>query len=174
MHDPSSQMLTSVLLAFVAAITNHTLRYTALCVVAFLTVLCTIHIKSPSTQLRHLTTMIDTTDMLIRQAMAQCPRDYFALTEQMGHLLEVNRIASLIKCRALISHEQRFSCKKYRLLHKDIKECIIRVKNIRTAVKLTIEAEHQRTLTAEINEMQCILASAQMASNIPLDITASV
>ncbi|KAF7364745.1 hypothetical protein MVEN_00344400 [Mycena venus] len=174
MHDPPSQMLTSVFLAFVAAIPNHTLRYTALSVAVVLAVLFTIRIKSPSTQLCHLAAMINTTNVLIRQAMAQCPRDYFTLTKQMGRLLEVEKIASLIKCRALISHGQRFSWKKYRLLYKDIKECIIQVKNIHTTVKLTIEAEHQRKLAADITEMQFILASAQMASNISLDITASV
>jgi hypothetical protein len=80
--------LPSLLLAFVAAIPNHTLRYTALGLFFGLFVLSTIYLHSPSTQLRHLALLIDQTEEIIRCAMAQCPRDYFSLTEEMGRLLE--------------------------------------------------------------------------------------
>jgi hypothetical protein len=81
-------LLFSVLLTFVAAIPNHTLRYIALGLLFVLAVLCTVHLRSPSTQLRHLTYLIDQTKDLIRRAMVQCPRDHFSLTEEMGQLLE--------------------------------------------------------------------------------------
>ncbi|KAJ7800499.1 hypothetical protein B0H13DRAFT_2164537 [Mycena leptocephala] len=83
-----SHLLLSLLLAFVAAIPNHILRYTALGLILVLVVLCTVHLRSPSAQLRHLARLIDQTEDLIRRAMAQCPRVYFGLTEEMGRLLQ--------------------------------------------------------------------------------------
>jgi hypothetical protein len=85
---PHFHLLLSLLLAFVAAIPSHTLRYSALGLFLGLFLLSTIHLRSPSTQLRHLALLIDQTEELIRHAMAQCPRDYFSLTEEMGRLLE--------------------------------------------------------------------------------------
>ncbi|KAJ7858188.1 hypothetical protein B0H13DRAFT_2076636 [Mycena leptocephala] len=81
-------LLFSLLLTFVAAIPNHTIRYTALGLLFVLAALCTIQLRSPSAQLRQLAHLIDHTDELIRRAMAQCPRDHFSLTEEMGQLLE--------------------------------------------------------------------------------------
>jgi hypothetical protein len=81
-------LLFSLLLTFVAAIPNHTLRYTALGLLFVLAALCAVHLWCPSTQLRHLTHLIDQTEDLIRRAMVQCPRDHFSLTEEMGQLLE--------------------------------------------------------------------------------------
>ncbi|KAJ7792375.1 hypothetical protein B0H13DRAFT_2394004 [Mycena leptocephala] len=161
MKDASSHLhiLPSLLLALVAAIPNHTLRYTALGLLFVLAALCTIHLRSPSAQLRQLALMIDHTDELIRRAMAQCRRDYFSLTEEMGRLLEANKTASLLKCRILDSDEEQFSWKKFRMLSKDIAECAKHVRSIRTEVLLIIEAEHQRKLTADIKETQFILAA---------------
>jgi hypothetical protein len=90
MKDASSHLhiLPSFLLAVVAAIPNHTLRYTSLGLFFGLFVLSSIHLCSPSTQLHHLALLIDQTENLIRRAMAQCPRNYFSLAEEMGRLLE--------------------------------------------------------------------------------------
>ncbi|KAJ7859889.1 hypothetical protein B0H13DRAFT_2074436 [Mycena leptocephala] len=91
MEDTShahSHLLLSLLLTFVAAIPNHILRYTALGLILVLVVLCTVHLRSPSAQLRHLALLIDQTEDLIRCAMAQCPRVYFGLAEEMGRLLQ--------------------------------------------------------------------------------------
>jgi hypothetical protein len=90
MQDASSHLhiLPSLLLALVAAIPNHTLRYTSLGLFFGLFLLSTIHLRSPSTQLHHVALLIDQTEDLVRRAMAQCPRDYFGLTEEMARLLE--------------------------------------------------------------------------------------
>ncbi|KAJ7800505.1 hypothetical protein B0H13DRAFT_2164565 [Mycena leptocephala] len=87
-HSHSHLLPFSLLLAFVAAIPNHTLRYTALGLLFVLFVLCTVHLRSPLAQLHHLVLLIDQAEDLIRRAMVQCPRDYFGLTEEMGRLLE--------------------------------------------------------------------------------------
>ncbi|KAJ7813310.1 hypothetical protein B0H13DRAFT_1925564 [Mycena leptocephala] len=160
MKDASSSLhiLPSLLLALVAAIPNHTLRYTVLGLFLGLFVLSSVHLRSPSTQLRHLALLIDQTENHIRHAMAQCPRDYFSLTEEMGRLLEANKITSLIKCRILDSDEQ-FSWNKFRMLSKDIATCTKRVRSIRTEVLLIIEAEHQRKLAADIKETQFMLSA---------------
>jgi hypothetical protein len=88
LQDPPSHLLTSLVLAFIASIPNHTVRYSALGVIVTLSVLCVIQLKSASTQLRHLTKMIDETDELLRRAAAHSPRNYFELTKEMLELLE--------------------------------------------------------------------------------------
>ncbi|KAJ7858176.1 hypothetical protein B0H13DRAFT_2356692 [Mycena leptocephala] len=161
MKEASSSLhiLPSLLLALVAAIPNHTLRYTVLGLFLGLFVLSSVHLRSPSTQLRHLALLIDQTENHIRHAMAQCPRDYFSLTEEMGRLLEVNKSASLLKCRILDSDGEQFSLNKFRILSKDIVACAKRVRSIRTVVLLIVEAEHLRKLAANIKETQFILAA---------------
>ncbi|KAJ7882166.1 hypothetical protein B0H13DRAFT_2344801 [Mycena leptocephala] len=160
MKDTSSHLhiLPSLLLALVAAIPNHTLRYTALGLLLVFAMLCTIHLHLPSAQFRRLAHAVDQTDDLIRRAMAQCPREHFSLTEEMRRLLETNTSASLIKCR-ILSTEEEFSWNKFRMLSNDIAACAKRASSIRTEVLLIMEAEHQRKLAADIKETQCILAA---------------
>ncbi|KAJ7830202.1 hypothetical protein B0H13DRAFT_2114811 [Mycena leptocephala] len=168
-------LLLSVLLTFVAAIPNCTLRYTALGLLFILTALCTVHLRSPSMQLRHLAHLIDRTEELIRRAMVQCPRDHFSLTEEMGQLLEANKTASLLKCRNLDSNGEQFNWNKYRHLCKDIAVCAKRVRKIRTAVLRIVEVGHQRKLEGDIKEIQFILTagSTHAASSVAESITAS-
>ncbi|KAF8215129.1 hypothetical protein K438DRAFT_1749213 [Mycena galopus ATCC 62051] len=147
LRDPSSHLPTSLLLALVAAIPNHAIRYFALTAIICFGVLCTIRLKSPTAQLHHLATMIDATDELLRRAMAQCPR-------------EANKMASLVKCRILTSARGWLSWTNYRGLSNSIAECVKYVKNIHTAVELTMEAENQRKIEDDINEMQFILAAS--------------
>ncbi|KAJ7878291.1 hypothetical protein B0H13DRAFT_2346656 [Mycena leptocephala] len=158
----------SVLLTFVAAIPNHTLRYTALGLLFFLAVLCTVHLRSPSTQLRYLTYLIDQTKDLIRRAMVQCPQDHFSLTEEMGQLLEANKTASLLQCRILDSKGEEFNWNKYRHLCKDIAACAKRVRKISTAVLRIVEVGHQRKLEGDIKETQFILGAASTHVGISL------
>ncbi|KAJ7792372.1 hypothetical protein B0H13DRAFT_2394001 [Mycena leptocephala] len=152
------RILPSLLLALVAAIPNHTLRYTALGLFFGLFILSSVHLRSLSTQLRHLALLIDRTEELIRRAMAQCPREHFSLTEEMRRLLETNTSVSLIKCR-ILSSEEEFSWNKFRMLSNDIAACAKRVRSIRTEVLLIMEAEHQRKLAADIKETEFILAA---------------
>ncbi|KAF8215131.1 hypothetical protein K438DRAFT_2008582 [Mycena galopus ATCC 62051] len=160
LRDPSSHLPTSFLLALVAAIPNHTIRYFALIVIICFGVLCTTRLKSPTAQLHHLATMIDGTDELLRCIMAQCPREYINLAEQMGRLLEAHKMASLIKCRILTSSGGWLNWTNYRGLSNSIAECTKHVKNIRTAVELTMEAENHRKIEDDINEMQFILGAS--------------
>ncbi|KAJ7800502.1 hypothetical protein B0H13DRAFT_2499757 [Mycena leptocephala] len=168
-------ILPSFLLALVAAIPNHMLRYTALGLLFVLAVLCTVHLRSPSTQLCHLTHLIDQTEDLIRRAMVQHPRDHFGLTEEMGRLLEVNKTISLLKCRNLDSKGEQFTWIKYRELCEDIAACAKRVRKIRTAVLRIVEVGHQRKLEGDIKEIQFILTagSTHAASPVAESITAS-
>ncbi|KAJ7878298.1 hypothetical protein B0H13DRAFT_2052818, partial [Mycena leptocephala] len=152
---------------------NHTLRYTALGLLFVLVVLCAVHIRSPSKQLRHLAHLIDQTEDPIRRAMVQCPRDHFSLTEEMGRLLEANKTASLLKCRNLDSKGEHFTWNKYRELCKDIAACAKRVKKTRTAH--IVEVGHQRKLENDIKETQIILSAASTHAAPPVTqlITAS-
>ncbi|KAJ7878272.1 hypothetical protein B0H13DRAFT_2052764, partial [Mycena leptocephala] len=168
-------LLFSLLLTFVAAIPNHTLRYTALGLLSVLAALCTVHLRSPSTQLRYLAHLVNQTEDLIRRAMVQCPRDHFSLTEEMGQLLEANKTASLLKCHNLDSKGERFTWNKYRELCKDIAACAKRVKKTRTAVLRIVEVGHQRKLEGDIKEIQFILTagSTHAASSVAESIRAS-
>ncbi|KAF7364749.1 hypothetical protein MVEN_00344800 [Mycena venus] len=165
MQDPPTHLITSLLFALTAAIPNHTLRYTALSLMTVLAVLYGIRIRSTSTQLRQLSTVIDTTEVFIRDAMVECPQDYFTLTEQIGCLLEINKSASLIRCRILNSKAERFSWTRYRKLSDDIGECVKRVWSVRTAVELIVEAEHQHKLAEDISKTQFILGSSRVSWN---------
>jgi hypothetical protein len=81
-------LLPSLLIAIVAAIPNHTLRYSCLGALVVVALLCTIHPRSLSVQFSRLADAIDQTDEQIRSAMAQCPRENFSLMEERGRLLE--------------------------------------------------------------------------------------
>ncbi|KAF7348167.1 hypothetical protein MSAN_01769600 [Mycena sanguinolenta] len=164
-EEPPSHLLLAASLALVAAIPNNTARYSALVAVAIFTVVCTIQLKSPLAQLHRLAVMIDETDEFLRRTMAQCPRDYLHLTVQMGHLLEANKTASQIKCRALTSERAWWSdWHNYHVLSKSITACSKRVKAIRVAIQLTVEAEIQRRVEYDTAEVQFILM-AGTASN---------
>ncbi|KAJ7430781.1 hypothetical protein FB451DRAFT_1198684 [Mycena latifolia] len=69
----------------------------------------------------------------------------------------VRRSASMITCRIL--ETERLARAKYRLFCRDIEECTNTAKNIRISVQLTVEAEHQRKFTEDINETDGILAT---------------
>ncbi|KAJ7830195.1 hypothetical protein B0H13DRAFT_2372100 [Mycena leptocephala] len=174
--SPSNfHLLFSLLLASVAAIPNHTFRYSALGLFFSLFVLSCIRFRSPSTQLRHLALLIGQTEELISRAMVQCPRDHFSLTKEMGQLLEANKSASLLKCCNLDSKGEQFNWNKYKHLCKDIAACAKRVRKIRTAVLRIVEVGHQRKLEGDIKEIQFILTagSTHAASSVAESITAS-
>ncbi|KAJ7882164.1 hypothetical protein B0H13DRAFT_2278394 [Mycena leptocephala] len=159
MKEASSHLhiLPSLFLTLVAAIPNHILRYTALGLIFVLGVLCTVHLRSPSAQLRHLALWIDQSEDLIRRAMAQCPRIISALQKKWGDCSSEFQPAS---------HYIR-EC-SMRQLSKDIAACAKRVSSIRTAVLHIIEAEHQRKLAADIKETELILAAASTRAAAPV------
>ncbi|KAJ7016874.1 hypothetical protein C8F04DRAFT_1119418 [Mycena alexandri] len=164
MQASHSHLILSAALSCVAAIPNHTIRYTALGLTAVCTLLYNIHIRSPLTSLHGLSQMIDQTTVRIRYATAHCPRYHFALTEQTLRLLQVDHNASRIYChiRAL----EGFGWTKYRRGFKEINACIKRVQGIDNAVEHIIEAERQRQLSDDMNEVQTVLATAPPAAQI--------
>ncbi|KAF8144971.1 hypothetical protein K438DRAFT_1872950, partial [Mycena galopus ATCC 62051] len=167
MQNPASELLPSLLLTVVAAIPNHAIRYTALTSLLALAILCLIHLRSLSTQICQLGVLVDQTEEYTRRAMVQNPRCYLSLTEQMGHLLEwAAAMASSIKCRILNSGTEWYGWNKYWSLTSDIGECTKGVKKIRTAVKLILEAEHQRKLADDIFEIQFILTASNTGSSV--------
>ncbi|KAJ6477052.1 hypothetical protein C8R45DRAFT_1216819 [Mycena sanguinolenta] len=160
MQNLVSELPSSLLLALVAAIPNHTIRYTALGFLLALTILCTLHFSSLSTQMRQLVASIDETEDYIRLEMARYPRCHWSLTKQLLHLLEVAKTASSIKSRILNSEAERFNWKRYRLRTCETQECAKDIKNIHTSVQLVVEAENHRRLTDNIMETEFILTAA--------------
>ncbi|KAJ7798162.1 hypothetical protein B0H14DRAFT_2618172 [Mycena olivaceomarginata] len=147
MKNPTSELLSSLLLGFIALIPNHALRYTALGLSLALAIVFSIHLKSPRAQVAHLAVFIDQLEEDIRRAM-------------MRRLHEVAKKASSIKCRILNSESESFNWNRFRVLSSDIGECTKDAKNISTAVELILEAERQRKLAYDIMEIQFALTAA--------------
>ncbi|KAJ7857452.1 hypothetical protein B0H14DRAFT_3638999 [Mycena olivaceomarginata] len=172
MKTPTSEQLTSLLLAVISLIPSHGVRYTALGLLLAAATLCKIYLQSPSRQLSQLAVSLNHTEEYIREAMVEVPRSYPKLTEQMRRLLEVAKTGSRIKCRVLRSETKAFSWKGLRSLSKDIAErmttfrslcneigeCIRCVKDIRTTVELILEAERQRKLAGDLMETRSTFA----------------
>jgi uncharacterized protein (DUF58 family) len=88
MKNPTSELLSSLLLGFVALIPNHALRYTALGLSLALAIIFSTHLKSPRTQLGRLAVFIDQLEENIRRTMVHTPRHHSSLVEQMWRLHE--------------------------------------------------------------------------------------
>ncbi|KAF7364808.1 hypothetical protein MVEN_00350900 [Mycena venus] len=165
-HGSMSQVYLSILLALVSLISNDPLRYTVVGLTASLGVLYAVHLKRPSVQLNQLEDIVKQTEEIIQGAKLFSSRDFLSLTDSGVRLLEIKRSASMIKCRILNTDSS--SWKKYRLLSRDIANCAVRTKKIRTAVQLIIEAEHQRKFTEDIDATEAVLTSAQFRPGVPL------
>ncbi|KAJ7490576.1 hypothetical protein FB451DRAFT_622273 [Mycena latifolia] len=155
--EDKTQLVVSILLAFLALIPDNTLRYVALGITVCLAVIYVISIKRPSTLLHQLKETIEATDEIIRRAKSQCPRDHLSLAQEGVRLLQIKRSASMITCRIL--ETERLTWGKYWLFSRDIAQCIRSVKAIRTSVQLIIEAECQRKLAEDISETEGMLAT---------------
>ncbi|KAJ7490460.1 hypothetical protein FB451DRAFT_620914 [Mycena latifolia] len=160
---PSTEMRTtpqlnlSLLLGFLSLIPNNSIRYAVLGLVVVVTMICTLNLKRPSTQLHVLETTIEATEDLISVAEVQGMGHRLAFAEERLRLLEIKRSASVIHCRILETH--CLTCTKYRRLSKDIAACASAVKCLRIAVELIVQLEHQRKYTQEINDARSILTA---------------
>ncbi|KAJ7824336.1 hypothetical protein B0H14DRAFT_3469466 [Mycena olivaceomarginata] len=141
MKNPTSELLSSLLLGFVALIPNHTFRYTVLATLA-------------GSRHRLLN------PPQISDARWYSPPKLFHLAEQMRRLHEVAKKASSVKCHILKSESESFSWNRFRALSSDIGECTKNAENICTAVELILEAERQRKLAYDIMEIQFALTAA--------------
>ncbi|KAJ7878266.1 hypothetical protein B0H13DRAFT_1892728 [Mycena leptocephala] len=157
MKDASSHLhiLPSLLLAFVATIPNHTLRYTAL---GFFFGLFIKPKKLSGARWHSAPEIISA----LQKKWVDCSSNFQPVSpvfnaDQRNN--RANKITSLIKCRILDSDGEQFSWNKFRMLSKDIATCAMRVRSIRTVVLLMVEAEHQRKLTADTKEAEFILAA---------------
>ncbi|KAJ7857446.1 hypothetical protein B0H14DRAFT_3447897 [Mycena olivaceomarginata] len=88
MKSPTSEQLTSLLLAVIALIPNHGVRYTALGLLLTASILYTIHNQSLSMQWHQLRRLIDQTEGNIQEGVVEAPRSYSQLTDQMRRLIE--------------------------------------------------------------------------------------
>jgi hypothetical protein len=88
MKTPTFEQLTPLLLAVIALIPSHGIRYTALGLLLAVATLCKMHLQSPSRQLSQLAVSLNHTEEYIREAMVEAPRNYPRLTDQMRRLFE--------------------------------------------------------------------------------------
>ncbi|KAJ7606574.1 hypothetical protein DFH06DRAFT_1486818 [Mycena polygramma] len=160
MCDNVPQLLSSILLGSLSLIPNDTLRLAALGLTGGLGLFYVIHVNGPSTQLSQLEDMAKKVDELIRYAKDRCPRDELGLTQEGVRLLEIKRSASTIRCNILESNA--LTWKKYRLVSRDIANCIKGVRKIRTAVQLIVEAERQRKFTEDIDAKETLLSGVRL------------
>ncbi|KAJ7328326.1 hypothetical protein DFH08DRAFT_967469 [Mycena albidolilacea] len=172
MKNSTSEQLTPLLLALIALIPSHGVRYTALGLLLAAATLCKIHLQSHSIQLSRLEVALNHTEEYIQEATVEAPQSYSKLSDQRRRLIEVAKTASRIKCRILRSQTKALSRKGLRSLFKAIAErmtrfrslsneiggCIRCVTDIRTAVELILDAERQRKLASDLMEPQSALA----------------
>ncbi|KAJ7490504.1 hypothetical protein FB451DRAFT_621190 [Mycena latifolia] len=154
-----SQLQSSILLGALSLIPNDTLRYTFLVIIICIALLYIVHLKRPSTQLSQLDNIVQTTEAIICEAKLHCARDLVNLLVAGVWLLKVKRSASNIRSRMLETNT--LTWKTYRLLSRDISDCVKKAKKIQNTVQLIVEAERQRKYTDDINETEIILASAR-------------
>jgi hypothetical protein len=88
MKTPTSEQLTPLLLAVIALIPSHGIRYTALGLLLAAAILCKIHLQSPSMQLCQRTVSLNQTEEYIQEATVEAPRRYFELRDQRRRLCE--------------------------------------------------------------------------------------
>ncbi|KAJ7213945.1 hypothetical protein GGX14DRAFT_392717 [Mycena pura] len=119
MYD--TQLLSSLLLASISLIPNHTIRLAALAVSLVMALTHTIYLKYPSTQLAQLEAIINKTEQVIQDAEAHCRIGPLILVEANLRLLKVKCSASVIRCRILES--RTFLWKNYYQLSRDISAC---------------------------------------------------
>ncbi|KAJ7696700.1 hypothetical protein B0H17DRAFT_1329038 [Mycena rosella] len=155
----NKQLAASIILGLLALIPNNALRYTSVGLAACLGIVYTIYLKYPPTQLRQLQEFIENTHALIRRAKLQCPGDQLSIADASLRLLEVDHSVSMIYC--VILQTPRLTWKEYRMLSTNITERKNSVKRIHATVQLTVQAERQRKLAAEIGETQYILCTVR-------------
>jgi hypothetical protein len=88
MKNPTSEQLTPLLLAVIALIPSHGVRFTALGLLLAAIILCKIHLQSLSTQLSQLAVSLNHTEEYIQEATVEAPRSYSKLRDQRRRLLE--------------------------------------------------------------------------------------
>jgi hypothetical protein len=91
MKTPTFEQLTSLLLAVIALIPNHGVRYTALGLLGLLltaALLSKIHLQCPLVQLSMLAASLKRTDEYIQEATVEAPKSYSKLSDQRQRLCE--------------------------------------------------------------------------------------
>jgi hypothetical protein len=88
MKTPTSEQLTPLLLAVIALIPSHGIRYTALGLLLAAALLCKIQLQPPSVKLSQLAVSLNHTEEYIQEATVEAPRSYSKLRDQRRRLLE--------------------------------------------------------------------------------------
>jgi hypothetical protein len=88
MKTSTSEQLTPLLLALIALIPSHGVRYTALGLLLAAATLCKIHLQYPSMQLSQLEVSLNHTEEYLQEATVEAPRSYSKLSDQRRRLLE--------------------------------------------------------------------------------------
>ncbi|KAJ7617434.1 hypothetical protein DFH06DRAFT_1306820 [Mycena polygramma] len=157
-----TQLISSIVLGSLSLIPSNTLRYAALSSAVAVALLYHLQLR-PSAFLHQLAQSIEQTEEVFEKAKSDCasPRDRFCLAAEWVRLLEVKRSVSEMQCRLWAL--ENTSWKQHWHLNRRVAECVNSVDNIRTAVRLILEAEIQRRIAQDITEMHTILANAQSA-----------
>ncbi|KAJ7328372.1 hypothetical protein DFH08DRAFT_815873 [Mycena albidolilacea] len=155
MKTPTSEQLTSILLATIALIPDHGVRYTVLGLLLAAVILCTIHLQSPPMQLCQLTVSLNQTEeYLYSRGDGRGPPKLF---RTQGPKALPLRAFSWKGFRSL-SKDIGERITRFRSLSNEIGECIHCVKDIRTDIELILEAERQRNLAGDPAETPSTLA----------------
>ncbi|KAF8218206.1 hypothetical protein K438DRAFT_1747418 [Mycena galopus ATCC 62051] len=113
--------------------------------------------QSPSHQLRRVEDAIKVAEEIVKCAKANCLRDQVELMDSARRLLDAKLSVSKIQTRLLemrgIGTWEEY-LQNLRGILQNITECAKKVKKIQTSTLLTIEAERQRQISENIDEVR--------------------
>ncbi|KAJ6585432.1 hypothetical protein B0H19DRAFT_1250264 [Mycena capillaripes] len=163
-NNTSPLHLLQIVLGSLSLVSNHSIRYTLLFLVAAISIAYNIHFERPSKQLDRLQDAIQQVEKVIDTVKSQSFRHHLSFAQEELRLLEVKRSASMIQHRILETNS--WTWKTYRRISRDIAGFANEVKKIETAVQLDEEVERQRRFTGVINDSRCILATGRCVGNL--------
>ncbi|KAJ7843425.1 hypothetical protein B0H14DRAFT_3456193 [Mycena olivaceomarginata] len=162
MKTPTSEQLTSILLAVIALIPSQGVRYTAFGLLLAAIILCKVHLQNIFKRRQWRPPKAIPNSGTKGGAFAKLPTLFRALN--VVFLLSETRVFSWKGFRSL-SKDIGERITRFRSLSNEIGECVRCVKDIRTAVELILEAERQRKLAINDYNIPAIITTDLTADN---------
>ncbi|KAF7369748.1 hypothetical protein MVEN_00306600 [Mycena venus] len=153
---------TSIIHWTLAPIPGNTLRFIVLGLVVASLFIYAVDRQCPLHKLGRVEDAIELAEGILQHAKSNCPRNHMELMDNEGRLLEAKLSASKIQTRLLKTRDDT-TWKEYLQnlwgILQSINECAKEVKETETSMLLTIQAEHERQLSADIKNSHEILES---------------
>ncbi|KAF7369760.1 hypothetical protein MVEN_00307900 [Mycena venus] len=161
-HNMGNTISTPIILWALAPIPGNTLRFIVLGLVTASLFIYAVNRQRPLHKLGRVEDAIEVAEEILQYAKANCPRDHVQLMDNEGRLLEAKLSASKVQTRLLKTRDDT-TWKEYLQnlweILQSINECAKEVKETETSMLLTVQAEHERQLSADIKDSREIRES---------------